>query len=178
MAIRKLRYDTDPLLHKKARHVEVVDEKTVELIDDMFETMYKENGVGLAAPQVGILKRVITIDTGEEGEKVALVNPEILKTKKEVVVDEGCLSFPNLYAEVDRYEEAIVKGLNREGKEITIHAKGLLAQALLHEIDHLNGIVFTDLADKSTYFTIDENGKKIYVDYDEKKHNVIPRKNI
>ena len=144
MAIRNLRYEKDEILKKKSREVDTIDEKTQILIDDMIETMYKYNGVGLSAVQVGILKRVVVIDI-EDGTGVkVLINPKITKTKGEQEVEEGCLSFPNQYAKMIRPKEVTVEVLDRNGKKITIKAKDLLAQAIAHECDHLDGIVFID----------------------------------
>lgn len=144
MAIRNLRYEKDEILKKKSREVDTIDEKTQILIDDMIETMYKYNGVGLSAVQVGILKRVVVIDI-EDGTGVkVLINPKITKTKGEQEVEEGCLSFPNQYAKMIRPKEVTVEALDRNGKKITIKAKDLLAQAIAHECDHLDGIVFID----------------------------------
>ena len=144
MAIRNIRLEKDEILKKKSREIEVIDEKIQTLIDDMIETMYKYNGVGLAAVQVGILKRVVVIDV-EDGEGVrVLINPKITKTKGEQEVDEGCLSFPNQYAKVIRPKEVTVEALDRSGKKIVIKAKDLLAQAICHELDHLEGITFID----------------------------------
>ena len=144
MAIRNIRLEKDEILKKKSREIEVIDDKIQTLIDDMIETMYKYNGVGLAAVQVGILKKVVVIDV-EDGEGVrVLINPKITKTKGEQEVDEGCLSFPNQYAKVIRPKEVTVEALDRSGKEIIIKAKDLLAQAICHELDHLEGITFID----------------------------------
>ena len=144
MAIRNIRLEKDEILKKKSREVEVIDDKIQILIDDMIETMYKYNGVGLAAVQVGILKRVVVIDV-EDGEGVrVLINPKITKTKGEQEVDEGCLSFPNQFAKVVRPKEVTVEALDRSGKKIVIKAKDLLAQAICHELDHLEGITFVD----------------------------------
>lgn len=144
MAIRNLRYEKDEILKKKSREVDTIDEKIQILIDDMIETMYKYNGVGLSAVQVGILKRVVVIDI-EDGTGVkVLINPKITKTKGEQEVEEGCLSFPNQYAKMIRPKEVTVEALDRNGKKITIKAKDLLAQAIAHECDHLDGIVFID----------------------------------
>jgi len=144
MAIRNIREEGDEILKKKSREVEVVDDKIRELLDDMVETMHKYNGVGLAAVQVGILKRAIVIDLYDEKGPIKLVNPVIIKEKGEQEVEEGCLSFPNKYAKIIRPKEVTVEALNENGKKIKINAKDLLAQALCHEIDHLNGIVFVD----------------------------------
>ena len=97
MAIRNLRYDGDMILYKKSRDVEIFDETIEQIVSDMFETMYKYNGVGLAAPQVGILKRILVIDTGEDGQKLEMINPKITKLEKEVILSEGCLSFPDIF---------------------------------------------------------------------------------
>ena len=145
MAIRIIREEGDEILKKKSREVEKIDEKIQALIQDMLETMHKLNGVGLAAVQVGILKRVVVIDLYEEGiEPYILINPVIIKTKGEQTVEEGCLSFPNKYAKIVRPKELIVKALNEKGEKIEIKAKDLLAQAISHEVDHLNGEVFID----------------------------------
>ena len=144
MAIRTIREEGDEILRKKSREVEEINEKITALIEDMFETMHKFNGVGLSAVQVGILKRIIVIDTGEQGEKFALINPEIIKTKGEQTVEEGCLSFPNKFGKIVRPCEVVVKGLNEKGEHVKIKAKDLLAQAVAHEVDHLNGELFVD----------------------------------
>ena len=144
MAIRNLRYDGDEILKKKSREVEVVDEKVQTLIDDMIETMHKYNGVGLAAVQVGVLKRIVVIDLYDDNGPIVLINPVILKTKGEQEVDEGCLSFTNQFAKVKRPAEVTAEYIDREGKRIRVKAKELLAQAICHEIDHLNGEVFMD----------------------------------
>jgi peptide deformylase len=145
MAIRQLRFDGDEILRKKSRKVEVVDDNIRQLLNDMVETLHIANGVGLSAVQVGILKRVVVIDLYDGSEPLKLVNPEVIKAKGNQEVEEGCLSFPNQFAKVDRPEEVTVKALDENGKEVTIKGKNLLAQALCHEIDHLNGILFVDL---------------------------------
>lgn len=144
MAIRKLRYEGDEILKKKSREVEVFDEKLQTLIDDMIETMHKYNGVGLAAVQVGVLKRVITIDIYDDNGPIVLINPVIIKTKGEQEVDEGCLSFPNQFAKVIRPAEVTAEYTDREGKRMRVKAKELLAQAIAHEVDHLNGELFVE----------------------------------
>ena len=145
MAIRNIRQEGDEILKKKSREVEVIDEKTKELLEDMVETMHKYDGVGLAAVQVGILKRMIVIDIYDEKTPIIkLINPKIIKTKGEREVEEGCLSFPNKFAKVKRPVEVVVEGLNENGEKVKIKAVELLAQALCHEIDHLNGEVFID----------------------------------
>lgn len=145
MAIRNIRLEKDEILKKKSREVENIDDRIQTLIDDMIETMYKYNGVGLSAVQVGVLKRVVVIDI-DDGEGVrVLINPKITKTKGEQEVDEGCLSFPNQYAKVIRPKEVTAEALDRNGKKYTIKAKDLLAQAICHEVDHLDGITFVDI---------------------------------
>lgn len=144
MAIRTIREEGDEILRKRSREVEVVDDKIRQLIDDMVETMHKYDGVGLAAVQVGILKRILVIDLYDEKPIVKLINPVILKTKGEQEVEEGCLSFPNKYAKVKRPKEIVVEGLNENGMKVKITATDLLAQALSHEIDHLDGKLFID----------------------------------
>lgn len=144
MAIRTVREEGDEILRKKSKEVEEIDEKVVALVQDMLETMHKYNGVGLAAVQVGVLKRIIVIDTYEPGEQFVLINPEIIKIKGEQTVEEGCLSFPNKFGKIVRPAEVTVKALNEKGEKIKLTAKELLAQAICHEIDHLNGELFID----------------------------------
>ncbi len=144
MAIRQIREEGDEILKKKSREVEQIDDRIRQLLDDMVETMHKYNGVGLAAVQVGILKRVIVIDLYDEKGPIKLINPVIIKEKGAQEVEEGCLSFPNKYAKMIRPAEVIVEALNENGEKIKIKAKDLLAQALSHEIDHLNGITFVE----------------------------------
>lgn len=145
MAIRKIREEGDEILKKVSKPVEEIDDRIRILAEDMIETMHKFNGVGLAAVQVGILKRVVVIHIDYEKEKpLILINPEIIKQKGEQTVEEGCLSFPNKFAKVVRPEEIVIKALDENGKKIEVKGKGLLAQAISHEIDHLNGEVFID----------------------------------
>lgn len=144
MAIRNLRLEGDSILYKKSKEVEKIDEKTQELIDDMIETMHKYNGVGLAAVQVGILKRIVVIDLYDDKGPIVLINPRIIKTKGEQEVEEGCLSFPNKFAKIIRPAEVVVEYLDRNGKKVKLKAKELLAQAVSHELDHLEGELFID----------------------------------
>ena len=160
MAIRNLRYEGDESLSKRAREIENIDEKIKELAQDMMETMHKFDGVGLAAPQVGILKRLIVIDLYEEGTQYTLINPVIIKEKGEPLVDEGCLSFPNKFGKVKRPKEVVVEALDINGKKVKIKAKDLLAQALCHEIDHLNGIVFVKRVEPGTLETITPENRR------------------
>ena len=161
MAIRNIRQEGDEILKKKSREVEIVDDKIRELMDDMIETMHKYDGVGLAAVQVGILKRVIVIDIYDENTPIIkLVNPVIVKQKGERECEEGCLSFPNKFAKVVRPVEVVVEGLNEEGKKVRIKATELLAQALCHEIDHLNGITFVDIMEPDTLQYVEPQSNK------------------
>ena len=144
MAIRNLRLEGDEILSKKSREVEEIDEKIQILIDDMIETMHKYNGVGLAAVQVGILKRVVVIDLYDDKGPIVLINPVIIKEKGEQEVEEWCLSFPNQFAKIVRPAEIVAEYTDRDGKRMRVKAKELLAQAISHEVDHLNGEVFID----------------------------------
>lgn len=144
MAIRNIRNDKDELLRKRSKEVDSIDNKVRELVLDMLDTMYKNDGVGLAAPQVGILKRIIVYDIGE-GPKV-MVNPVITKTSGMQTGEEGCLSSPNVFGMVDRPAVVHVKAFDLEGKEITVKAKELEAIVICHETDHLDGVLFLDKA--------------------------------
>ena len=162
MAIRNLRYENDEILGKRSREIEVIDDKIKELAKDMIETMHKWDGVGLAGPQVGVLKRIIVIDLYEEGMQFTLINPVIVSQKGIQEVDEGCLSFPNKFGKVERPKEVVVEALDLDGCKVTLKAKDLLAQALCQEIDHLNGVVFVDRVKPGTLETVNPNseGKK------------------
>lgn len=143
MALRRItHYETDEVLRKKSKYVDEINKKIIRLLDDMADTMYAAEGVGLAAPQVGILKRMIVIDVGEG--LIQLINPEIIKQEGEQQVYEGCLSVPGIIGEVVRPQWVIVKAMNRNGNIIQLEGEGLLARAFCHEIDHLNGILFID----------------------------------
>lgn len=145
MAIRNIRYLGDDVLRKKSKDVEVVDDKIRELLDDMVETMKKYEGIGLAAPQIGILKKLVVIYVQDiTPNPIKLVNPVIVKRKGSQIAEEGCLSIPNKFAKVKRPAEVTVEALNEKGEAITINAKEIMAIVLCHEIDHLDGVVFTD----------------------------------
>jgi len=143
MAIRNIITSENETLRKKSRPIEAFDEKLHTLIDDLWDTLGKAQGVGLAAPQIGILRRVVVIDTGESG-RIELVNPEIVKEKGKNTADEGCLSIPNIHHEVTRPGIVLVRAFDRNGNEFSITGRKLLARAFCHEIDHLEGILFTD----------------------------------
>lgn len=142
MALRNIRILGDNILRKKSRSVDKINDRILTLIEDMKETMYEAHGVGLAAPQVGILKRVVVIDVGEG--PIALINPEIIETKGNVIDEEGCLSIPEREGKVDRPEYVKAKALNEKGEVIEIEGSGLLARAICHELDHLDGVLFID----------------------------------
>jgi peptide deformylase len=142
MALRNIRTDNDEILRKKSRKVEEINDRIRTLIDDMKETMYHAEGVGLAAPQVGVLKRIAVVDVGEG--MVIVINPEIIERDGNCTDVEGCLSLPGRQGEVERPERIKVRALNEKGEEFTIEAEGLFARALCHEIDHLDGILFID----------------------------------
>jgi len=133
----------DPVLRQKAKRVSSIDASIQRLIDNMVETMHEANGVGLAAPQVGVSLRVVVIQIPDE-ELIVLINPQVVKRSGERLVEEGCLSIPGYRATVKRSESVTVKGLDRHGKEVRLKGKELLAQALEHEIDHLNGVLYID----------------------------------
>ena len=147
MSIRKVLHYGEPSLREKSKEVHKVSKKINDLITDLFDTMYAQNGVGLTAPQIGENLRVFVIDasTKEEPlEPMVFINPKIIKKSGAVVSQEGCLSFPNQYAKVIRPKEVTVEALDRSGKKIVIKAKDLLAQAICHECDHLEGELFID----------------------------------
>lgn len=149
MALRIVRHDGDPVLRKISKEVKEVTPRIKELVEDMFETMYHSDGVGLAAPQVGILRRVIVVDVGEEDKRkpMAFINPEIIEKDGDVRGQEGCLSVPGVAGLVNRPERIKVKALDINGEEFTIEAEDFFARAICHEIDHLNGILFIDKED-------------------------------
>mgnify|MGYP002552887165 FL=1 len=142
MALRKIREIGDPILNKTCKEVKEVTDRTKDLIDDMFETMYEAQGVGLAAPQVGILKRIVVIDCGDD--PLLLINPEVLETSGEQTGQEGCLSVPGKAGIVTRPNYAKVKAYNEDMEEFIVEGEELLARALLHEIDHLDGHLYVE----------------------------------
>lgn len=144
MAVLPIRSVPDSVLKQKAKKVPAIDGSIKKLIRDMLETMHAEPGrVGLAAPQVGVPLRIIVIGMPEE-EDIVLINPEIVRRRGERIIDEGCLSIPGYFGQIKRAESITVKGRDRDGKEVRLKAEGLLAQALEHEIDHLNGTLYID----------------------------------
>jgi len=143
MAILEIKEYGEPVLREKAIPVKRITPKILNLIKGMAETMYTDSGVGLAAPQVGVSKRIILVD-GEEDGLIVLINPMIIQSEGEVVEEEGCLSVPGIYSKVKRSSKVTVKALNENGDSIEITKEGLTARALQHEIDHLDGILFVD----------------------------------
>lgn len=143
--MREIRMLGDPILRAPSRAVEKIDAEVAVLIDDMVETMHAYDGIGLAAPQVGVPIRLFVYDVREpDSEPGVLINPEIVDSKGLVKESEGCLSIPNLSEVVERASEVVVRGLNRDGEEVTVEASGLLSRCLQHEIDHLDGVLFVD----------------------------------
>ena len=152
MPQRKIVIEPDPILREKSATLEKVDDEIRALLDDMLETMYAAPGIGLAAVQVGILKRLIVIDISKNEEKknpLFLINPEIIsRSKKTSIYEEGCLSLPGHFAEVERPAECQIKFVDYDGKEKELQANGLLATCIQHEVDHLNGVLFIDYLSK------------------------------
>ena len=146
MGMRKILTDKEPALHKVCKPVEKFDSKLHKLLDDMAETLAEANGVGLAAPQVGILRRVVIVDTGEE--ILELVNPTMLETSGEQVGAEGCLSVPGKYGLVKRPNYAKVRAQDRDGNWFEAEGEALIARCFCHELDHLDGIVYTEVMDR------------------------------
>lgn len=144
MAIRRIVKRGDPILRKRSREIIEINDRILGIIEDMAETLYKENGLGIAAPQIGILKRIVVIDTGEG--LIELINPVILSIEGEQENTEGCLSVPGEFGLVKRPACVKIKALNRNGKRIELVGDGMLARAFCHEIDHLEGRLFTDIA--------------------------------
>ncbi len=147
MSILKLRKYGDPVLRKKAEEITFIDGEIRKLASDMLETLKSIDGIGLAGNQVGVARRIFVIDRthidGEE-EPLVLINPELLESSGNQVIEEGCLSAPGIYEDITRSQKIRVRGLNLEGKRVEIESEGLMSRALLHEIDHLNGVLFID----------------------------------
>jgi peptide deformylase len=147
MTVRDIRTLPDPVLKRRAKKVSIIDGSVKKLVRDLLDTMHAEPGrVGLAAPQIGVSLRVIVVGLPEE-EDLVLINPEIVRRRGERLLDEGCLSLPGYFGQITRSESVTVKGRDPDGKEVRIRADGLLAQALEHEIDHLNGMLYIDHPD-------------------------------
>jgi peptide deformylase len=147
MAIRLIVKHPDPVLRERAQEVTKFNASLHKLLDDMADTMYDADGVGLAAPQIGILKRIIVVDADEELGLVELINPEIVSREGEQLGAEGCLSVPGLQGDVKRANKVVIKGLDRHGQPVQYEGTELLSRAFQHELDHLNGVLFIDLAE-------------------------------
>ncbi|WP_214285029.1 peptide deformylase [Bacillus sp. LJBS06] len=154
MAVKKVVTHPAEVLETPTESVTVFDKKLRKLLDDMYDTMLEMDGVGLAAPQIGILKRVAVVDIGDDRGRIDLVNPEILEKSGEQTGIEGCLSFPGVYGDVTRADYVKVRAFNRQGKTFILEARGFLARAVQHEMDHLDGVLFTSKISK--YYTEDE----------------------
>ncbi|MFD2443470.1 peptide deformylase [Bacillus sp. CGMCC 1.16607] len=154
MAIRKIVMYPADILETPCKKVEVFDKKLVKLLNDMYDTMIEFDGVGLAAPQIGIDKQIAIVDIDDEDGTIEMINPEIIETSGEQTGPEGCLSFPDLYGEVTRPYFVKIKAQDRKGKFYTLEAEEFLARAILHEIDHLHGVLFTSKVSK--YLTDEE----------------------
>jgi peptide deformylase len=148
MAIRLIVKDPDPVLRERAKEVTKFNSSLHKLLKDMAETMYDAEGVGLAAPQIAILKRVIVVDVGDENGLIEMVNPEMIEQEGEQLGPEGCLSIPGQSGDVRRAQRIKVRGQDRDGKFFEVEATDFLARAFQHEIDHLNGVLFTDIAEE------------------------------
>lgn len=161
MALRTIRTEGDSVLTKKCRPVEEMTPRLKELVEDMLDTMYENNGVGLAAPQVGILKRIVVIDVGDG--PLVLINPEIMETSGEQTGDEGCLSVPGMSGQVTRPNYVKVKALTEDMEEVEYEGEELLARAFCHEIDHLDGKLYTELVEGELHrTTYDEDDYEYY----------------
>ena len=147
MGIRKIRYEGDPILRKQCKAVDKMTPRLLQLIDDMFDTMYEANGVGLAAPQVGILKRIVVIDIGND-EPLVLINPEILEQSGEQTGEEGCLSLPGKVGTVTRPNYVKCRAYDENMEQYEVEGTELLARAICHELDHLDGIVYTEVMER------------------------------
>ena len=147
MALRNIVMENDPLLRKTSRPVDEITPRIIKLLDDMADTMYYENrGIGIAAPQVGVMRRAFIVDVGDDHGKIEFINPEILETEGTQTYCEGCLSLPGKSANVERPARIKIKAQDREGNWFELEADGLLAVCICHEYDHLEGILFTDKA--------------------------------
>ncbi|MCZ6615623.1 MAG: peptide deformylase [Chloroflexi bacterium] len=156
MAVLPLRHLPDPVLRQKAKRIRTIDAALQRLIDDMIETMHAENGVGLAANQVGVLRRVVVIQLPDDEQATVLINPEIIRREGEVEVHEGCLSIPGYRGDLKRAVTVRVKALDRTGKSFRIRGQELLAEALEHETDHLDGILYIDhITDPESFYKMD-----------------------
>jgi peptide deformylase len=152
MSLRTIREQGDPVLNKKAKEIKEMTPKIRKLIDDMKETMYDANGVGLAAPQVGMLKRIVVIDVSEtQDQPIVMINPEIVESDGEQTGWEGCLSVPGMSGQVTRPRHVVANALNEDMEEFTVEGEDLLARAICHELDHLEGHMYVELVEGKLY---------------------------
>lgn len=163
MTVRDILQIGDPVLRKRSTNITHFDQSLAELADDMVETMHEANGVGLAAPQIGISRRLIVVEMPDDesyphpGERWVLCNPEVVKTGRETEIgQEGCLSVAGYVGYVERPTEALIRGQDIHGRKVRIKAEEFLARAFLHEIDHLNGVLYVDLAEEGSVMTLEE----------------------
>ena len=152
MAVRQIRIMGDEILTKKCKPVKAMNDRTMELIEDMFETMYQANGCGLAAPQVGVLKQIVTIDV-DDGNQYVLINPEIIETSGSQTGEEGCLSVPGMSGVVTRPNYVKVRAFDEDMQEFILEGEELLARAICHETDHLHGRLYTELVEGELHHT-------------------------
>jgi len=177
MSILDVLIHPNPALRKVSKKIDKVDEKMLKFLDDLTETMYLKDGVGLAAPQVGVQKRVVVIDISDPDDNkknpIIFINPEIIESSGEVTVEEGCLSVPKIYEEVTRFEKVTVKAYDRDMKEFILEADEMLAVAIQHEMDHLNGKLFIDKLSSLKYSRITKKMQKYKASLDktERKKN-------
>ena len=155
MALRTIRVEGDPVLEKKCKPVTILTPRLKILIEDMLDTMYEANGVGLAAPQVGVLKKIVVIDIGEG--PIVLINPEKISSDGEQTGDEGCLSVPGMAGQVTRPNHVIVRALDQDMNPVELEGEGLLARAFCHELDHLEGIMYTSLVEGELHEAVYED---------------------
>lgn len=149
MAIRNIRIEGDDLLRKRSKPVEKIDERILVLLDDMYDTMCEQDGVGIAAPQVGVLKRIFIVQLPDE-EKIEVINPEILEQSGSAIAEEACLSVPDFSGSVERATHIKIKGLNRNGESVAYEVTDFAARVFQHEYDHLEGVLYTDKLTKET----------------------------
>ncbi len=173
MAILDVLIHPNPKLRKISKKINKIDDEMLQFLDNLTETMYEKDGVGLAAPQVGVLKRVVVIDISdpetESRNPIIFINPEILKSAGSVIIEEGCLSVPKIYEEVERFEKVTVKAYDKNMKEFTIDANEMLSVAIQHEIDHLNGKLFIDKLSSLKYSRITQKMIKYKKKLEDKK---------
>ena len=158
MALRQLRFEGDDILKKKSKPIKEITPSVISLMDDMLETLRNKNGLGIAAPQLGVLKQIVIIE--DEEELFEVINPEIVETEGTQMSNEACLSIPGLCGDIERPFRIVVRGIDREGYEVEIEADDMIASAFCHEIDHLNGVLFIDNAENIRPIDVEELKKR------------------